>query len=114
MFAAHRKLDNLDVIVDMNGQQALGMTKDVIDLSPLIPRWQAFGWRVREADGHDPEALLANLDAMAGSRGAPQVLLARTVSGKGVSFMESRIKWHYWPLSDGDFAAAMTELERAA
>ncbi|MDB5106086.1 MAG: transketolase, beta subunit [Fibrobacteres bacterium] len=114
MFAAHRKLDNLDVIVDVNGQQALGMTKDVMDLTPLVPRWQSFGWEVRQADGHDTEALVASLGIMAKASGRPQVLLARTMSGKGVGFMEGQIKWHYWPLSDSDFTAAMAEVERAA
>jgi transketolase len=114
MFAAHRKLDNLDVILDLNGQQAMGRTSDVLDLSPQVPRWEAFGWSVREADGHDLEALHANLDSMDYGCGRPQVLLARTVSGKGVSFMESQVKWHYWPLSDSDYATAMAEVEKAA
>jgi transketolase len=114
MFAAHGKLDNLDVIVDVNGQQALGMTKDVLDLTPLVPRWQSFGWEVRQADGHDPEALISSLDIMAKGSGRPQVLLAKTVSGKGVSFMESQVKWHYFPLSESEFITAMAEVERAA
>lgn len=114
MFAAHRKLDNLDLIVDLNGQQAMGRTRDILDLSPQVARWEAFGWGVREADGHDLESLHANLDAMARSGGRPQVLLARTVSGKGVSYMEDQVKWHYWPMSDGDFATAMAEVEQAA
>ncbi|MDQ3002941.1 MAG: transketolase [Fibrobacterota bacterium] len=114
MFAAHRKLDNLDVILDLNGQQAMGQTRDILDLSPQVPRWEAFGWAVREADGHDLETLHTNLDAMSLGCGRPQVLLARTVSGKGVSFMESQVKWHYWPLSETDYVAAMTEVEKAA
>lgn len=114
MFAAHRKLGNLDVILDLNGQQALGFTRDVLDLSSQVPRWESFGWDVREADGHDPDALHANLAAMARGQDRPQVLLARTVCGKGVSFMESRIKWHYWPLSEGEYLEAMAEVEKAA
>ena len=114
MFAAHGKLDNLDVIVDVNGQQAMGMTKDVLDLTPLVPRWQSFGWEVRQADGHDPEALVSSLAIMAKGSGRPQVLLAKTVSGKGVSFMESQVKWHYFPMSEAEFLTAMAEVERAA
>ncbi len=114
MFAAHRRLDNLDVIVDVNGQQALGRTKDVLDLTPLVPRWQSFGWEVRQADGHDSQALISSLEIMAKGAGRPQVLLAKTVSGKGVGFMESQIKWHYWPLSESEFVSAMAEVERAA
>ena len=114
MFAAHRKLANLDVIVDLNGQQALGKTRDVIDLEPLAPRWRAFGWEVRQVDGHDPEAMVTAMRAMAASQDMPQVLLARTVSGKGVGYMEGQVKWHYWPMSEADYAAAMAELEAAA
>ena len=114
MFAAHRKLDNLDVILDLNGQQAMGRTRDIVDLAPHVPRWEAFGWKVREVDGHDLGALHANLDVMSQGCGQPQVLLARTISGKGVSFMENQIKWHYWPLSEADFAAAIAEVESAA
>lgn len=114
MFAAHRKLSNLDVIVDLNGQQALGRTKDVIDLEPLAPRWRAFGWEVRQADGHDPDAIVTALRAMGASQGPPQVLLARTISGKGVGYMEGQVKWHYWPMSDADYTAALADLEAAA
>lgn len=113
MFAAHQKLGNLDAIVDVNGQQALGATRDILDLSPLAERWEAFGWSVREADGHDVEALEANLAAMARGCGKPQVLLARTLSGKGVSFMEGQVKWHYWPLSEDEYSAALAEVEAA-
>lgn len=109
MFAAHHKLGNLDAIVDLNGQQAMGPTREVIDLSPLAPRWRAFGWDVREADGHDPVALRASLDpATAGDK--PRIVLARTLSGKGVGFMEGQVKWHYWPLSDAEYATALAEL----
>ena len=114
MFAAQHKLANLDLIVDLNGQQALGHTRDVLDLSPLAPRLLSFGWEVRQADGHDAEALHRELDAMRGSQGRPQALLATTKSGKGVSFMESQIKWHYWPLSDSEYAMAAAEVERPA
>lgn len=114
MFAAHWKLDNLHVILDLNGQQALGHTRDVMDLEPVLPRWEAFGWKVRETDGHDPDALLQNLEAMGATSGRPQILLARTVCGKGVSYMESRIKWHYWPMSDDEYAMAMVEVEKSA
>jgi transketolase len=114
MFAAQRGLGNLDVILDLNGQQALGRTRDVLDLDPLRPRWESFGWDVREADGHDPEALLSQLRAMRDVEGKPSILLARTVCGKGVSFMEGQVKWHYWPMSDAEYAEALSQLERAA
>lgn len=114
MFAAHHKLGNLDLIVDLNGQQALGKTRDILDLSPQVSRFESFGWRVRECDGHDPDALLGNLEAMSRGSHLPQVLLARTVCGKGVSYMEAQVKWHYWPMSDAEYATALAEVERMA
>ncbi len=111
MFAAHHALSNLIAIVDVNGQQALGRTEDVLDLAPLGERWRAFGWDVRDVDGHDTAGLrgvVSNLDTAAGP---PHVLVAHTTFGKGVSFMESRIEWHYLPLTDEEYARAGRELE---
>ena len=107
MFAAHHRLSNLVAIVDENGQQALGYTRDVLDLSPLGARWAAFGWDVVEVDGHDHEALAAALREPAA---APRVVVARTTFGKGVSYMEGELKWHYWPMSDAEYAQATSEL----
>jgi transketolase len=112
MFAAQHKLANLTAIVDVNGQQALNYTRDVIDLDPLADRWSAFGWDVHEVDGHDPRAISAQISDLDTVEGPPHVLLARTTFGKGVSFMESRIEWHYWPMDDRQYVEAMTELER--
>ena len=100
MFAAHHRLSNLVAIVDVNGQQALGYTRDVLDLDPLADRWEAFGWDVHEVDGHDSTQSLRHARRASVDDGQPHVLLAHTTFGKGVSFMESRIKWHYLPMSD--------------
>lgn len=108
MFAAHQRLDNLAAIVDLNGQQALGRTADVIDLSPVGDRWAAFGWRVLEVDGHDAAAIGRAL--LAGMDGRPLVVLARTTSGRGVSFMEGQVAWHYLPLDDDQFRRALAEV----
>jgi transketolase len=95
MFAAHHRLTNLVAVIDVNGMQALGRTRDVLNLEPMARRWEAFGWLAREADGHNEADLLAALtDGIAGRTG-PAVVLARTVLGKGVSFMEDRLEWHY-------------------
>lgn len=110
MFAAHRRLSNLVAIVDINGQQALGRTSDVLDLSPLNERWRAFGWRVLDVDGHDPDEIAAAARSVDTAHGPPTVLLANTTFGKGVSFMESKLHWHYWPMSDDDFSRAVWEL----
>jgi len=111
MFAAHHGLANLVAIVDENGQQALGHTRDVLDLSPLASRWAAFGWDVSEVDGHDHETLEATLSGLDTSAGQPHVVVARTTFGRGVSYMEGQLKWHYWPMSDAEYAQAVTELD---
>jgi transketolase len=109
MFAAHHKLANLVAIVDNNGQQALGKTKDVIDLHPLGEKWRTFGWRVHEVDGHDPKELRDTLAGLETCSGPPNVIVANTVCGKGVSFMEGKVEWHYMPLSDDQYAQALRE-----
>lgn len=110
-FAGHHGLSRLTVIVDANGQQALGYTRDILDLEPLADRWRAFRWEVREVDGHDVHGLTRTLQEVQGDRGAPRAVIARTVFGKGVSFMESRIKWHYWPMSEEEFVQALREVD---
>lgn len=114
MFAGHHRLANLVAIVDDNGQQALGKTKDIIDLHPLGDKWRAFGWNVREVDGHDVGALTEAFRALRDRGDAPGVVVARTISGKGVSFMEGKVEWHYLPLSDDQYALAIAELEASA
>jgi transketolase len=112
MFAAHHRLSRLVAIIDVNGQQALGYTRDVLDLEPLAARWESFGWDVHEVDGHDLRGLGATLQALRLDDGAPHVLLARTVFGKGVTFMENRIEWHYLPQTDAEYALATGELAK--
>src|SRR5581483_11054335 len=114
MFAAHHRLGRLTAIVDRNGQQALGKTDDVLSLTPLVDRWRAFGWDAHDVDGHDPDALLASFAADTPDPGPPRVLVARTVFGKGVSFMEGQLKWHYWPMSDDEYRQAIADVDRAA
>lgn len=111
MFAAHHRLDGLVAIVDVNGQQALGHTADVLSLAPLPDRWAAFGWDVHAVDGHDPAAIRGALAAL--RTGQPHVLLAETTFGKGVSFMEGRVRWHYLPMDDEQYAQAMLEIGAA-
>ena len=110
MFAAHNDVSNLIAIVDLNGQQALGYTRDVIDLSPMGERWSAFGWDVHDVDGHDVDTIVSTIESFDTTSGPPHVLIADTTFGKGVSFMESKIEWHYWPLSDDQHQQAVSEL----
>ncbi len=114
MFSAHHHLGSLIAIVDVNRQQALGYTRDILDLGSLDERWRAFGWSVHEVDGHDVDGLRATLASLDPESDRPHVLLARTTFGSGVSFMENQIEWHYWPLSDEQLAAAVAEVEAAA
>jgi transketolase len=110
MFAAHHRLSNLIAIVDLNGQQALGYTDQVLDLSPMADRWRVFGWDVHQLDGHDVALIAETIGRLDTQHGPPHVLLARTVFGKGVSFMERQLKWHYLPMSDAEYAQALREI----
>jgi transketolase len=115
MFAAHHRLANLVALIDMNGQQALGYTRDVLDPGPPArERWAAFGWDVHEVDGTDPDAIAETIEGLDLRSGPPHVLIARTVFGRGVSFMESRIEWHYLPLEAETHRQAVEELELGA
>ena len=111
MFAAHHNLANLIAIIDLNGQQAFGYTDQVLNLHPMIERWKAFGWDAHEVDGHNVKELTAKIAALNTTSGPPHVIIANTVSGKGVSFMEHQIKWHYWPMSDEEYRQAMDDIE---
>jgi transketolase len=117
MFAAHHRLSNLVALIDVNGQQALGYTRDVLDPGPPArARWEAFGWDVHEVDGTSPDAIagaIEQLDMNPSPPARPHVLLAQTVFGRGVSFMESRIEWHYLPLEADTHRQAVEELEAA-
>lgn len=111
MFAAQNKLGNLVTIVDNNGQQAFGKTRDIIDLHPMGEKWRAFGWDVHEVNGHDCGELKSALKRLDTTAGPPHVIIANTVSGKGISFMEGEIKWHYLPMSEEQYNLALEELE---
>ena len=110
MTGAHYKLDNLCGIVDVNGLQIDGRTSDVKNLEPLGDKWKAFGWHVIEVDGHDVEALISAFREAEKTKGKPTVILAKTVKGKGVSFMENNAEWHGKPPSREEAAKALKEL----
>ncbi len=112
MFAAQHQLTNLVAIVDANGQQALDHTPRVLDLSPLEHRWAAFGWRAHVVDGHDHVQLINALTSEDVPGAGPQVVVARTVFGRGVSFMEGQIKWHYLPMNDDEYREAVAQVDR--
>ena len=108
MAAAHYGLDSLTAIVDRNGLQIGGTTEDLMALEPLADKWASFGWEVVEADGHDVTALLQALTAP--RCGKPRVILARTIKGKGVSYMEGNVKWHHGTPNREEYLQGVTEL----
>jgi transketolase len=110
MFAAGRRLEGLVALVDYNKLQAMGRSEEVTALAPLAEKWRAFGWGVRELDGHDMGAVVEALDALPFEKGKPSAIVAHTVKGKGVSFMENDLEWHYRPPNDQDLARALSEI----
>ena len=110
MFAAHHELANLVAIIDLNGQQALGATDSVIRVESMADRWIEFGWETVEADGHDVAEMTRVLSSFDYGAGAPHVVVARTIFGRGVSYMERQLKWHYLPMSESEYRQALDEV----
>ncbi|HVB56305.1 MAG TPA: transketolase [Candidatus Acidoferrales bacterium] len=110
LFAPHHRLDNLIAIVDYNKIQSLGNVKDVLDLEPLPAKWKSFGWSVREVDGHNVGEIEASLASVPFAPGRPSCVVAHTIKGKGVSFMEDNLLWHYRAPDEDELARALTEL----
>ena len=110
LFAAHRRLVNLTVIVDANGFQAMGRTDDVLSTEPLVAKFEAFGFATVECDGHDLPALTTALTPHADHRHSPRAVIARTVKGQGLSFAADDNRWHYTRLDEATRAAALEEL----
>jgi transketolase len=113
MFAAHHQLDNLVAIVDYNKLQSLTTIDKTLRIEPLADKAQAFGWAVREVDGHDLVELSKALANPIWEMGKPSFLIAHTTKGKGVSFMENRVEWHYRSPNADELAQALGELNYA-
>ena len=110
MAAAQLRLDNLVAIVDANGLQGMGEVSEINDLEPFPAKWASFGWDVHEVDGHDVAALDGAIDAGLADAGRPSMIIARTVKGKGLSFMEGEAIWHYRLPNEVELEQACTEL----
>ena len=110
MAASQFRLDNLTVIVDRNGLQQGDRTEATVALEPLADRWRAFGWAVREVDGHNIVALQETSRSVPFEPGKPNCVIARTHKGRGVSFMEDRVEWHHRAPTDEELATALREL----
>jgi len=111
MAAAFHKVDNLVNIVDYNGIQLDGFVKDIMDIAPLADKWRAFGWHTIEIDGHDPRAIQAAFTEAEATKGKPTCLVAHTIKGKGVSFMENNPKFHGTAPSADEVKLALQELQ---
>lgn len=110
-YAPIQKMDNLIAFVDMNGFQSCGATADILPMNNMSERWRSFGWNVIEIDGHDMNQIVDALEKANAHKGSPTCIVANTVKGKGVSFMENNNAWHQSPVSDEQYAIAMKELE---
>ena len=113
MSAAHYRLDNLYAFVDYNNLQIDGWVSEVKDVAPLSEKWRAFGWEVREIDGHDHRKILETMDELSGIEGKPKMVVAKTVKGKGVSIFEDQVKYHGVAPSDDELKIALEELKEA-
>lgn len=111
LFAQHHQLDNLVAIVDYNKIQSLARVDETLALEPFRSKWESFNWCVRECDGHDHAALQATLIRLPAQLGRPTVVIAHTTKGKGVSFMENTVLWHYRTARGEEFDRALAELE---
>ncbi len=111
LFAGHHRLDNLVAVVDYNKIQSLASVPETLALEPFTNKWCAFGWTVVECDGHDHDALRGVLGGVPARAGAPTVVLCHTTKGKGVSFMENTVLWHYRTAKGDEFDRALAELE---
>jgi transketolase len=111
LFAQHHRLDNLVAIIDYNKIQSLAPVSETISLEPFVDKWQSCNWGVREVDGHNHDELLKEFSYLPENEGKPTVIIAHTTKGKGVSFMENQVLWHYRCAKGEEFEAAMKELE---
>lgn len=110
MFAAQHKLNNLIAIIDANKMQALGHTRDIINLEPISEKWKSFGWHVQDIDGHSFTEISASLESL--SEKKPNLIVLHTTKGKGVSFMENNLLWHYRAPDDDEYKLALEELSK--
>lgn len=113
LFAGHHRLNNLVAIVDANKIQSLGRVSEVLDLDPLCDKWRASRWSVREIDGHNVEDIESALASVPFEPHTPSCIIANTVKGRGVRFMEDDLLWHYRSPNDEEFSEALSELKAA-
>ena len=111
LFAAHHGLDNLIAIIDRNKLQALGKGEDIMNLEPLSDKWKSFGWETKEIDGHNMEEIMDTFKNITSEKGKPVCIVANTVKGKGISFMENDFRWHDKCPNEEEYQKALKELQ---
>lgn len=111
MFAAHHKLDNLIAIIDDNNYQGLGKASAVLKMQPLKKRWESFDWKSKVIDGHNIRDLLSTLNHLPFEKNKPSVIIAKTKTAKGISFLEDKQEAHYFPLSETQYKIALKDLD---
>ena len=109
--ASQNKLGSLTLIIDCNGFQAMGETREVLNMEPLADKWKAFGWNVLEIDGHNYKQIEKALDKKYKNQ-KPKVIIARTIKGAGVNFFEKKLEWHYKNVDEKNYNKALTELNK--
>lgn len=112
LFAGHHKLDNLVAIIDYNKIQSFGNTNDVLNLEPLKEKWTAFGWQVKEVDGHHYRQIETTLSQIPFKKNSPSLIIAHTKKGAGISFMENKLAWHYKSPTKEQYDIAIKELSQ--
>ena len=113
MFSAHHKLDNLVAIVDYNNLQSLTTVESTLRIAPFVDKAVSFGWSVREVDGHNHKMLRDQMSQLPWEDGKPSFIIAHTTKGKGVSFMENSVEWHYKTPSSEELKLALEEVKNA-
>jgi transketolase len=108
--AAHYRVDNLTVILDYNGVQLMGPVSEIMEVAPLADKWRSFNWAVTEIDGHDMKEIITALESARESQGKPCIVIAHTIKGKGVSYMEGQSAWHGKPPNEEQLARALADL----
>lgn len=111
MLASHLKLDNLVAVIDYNKIQNFGRVKDIVDLEPFADKWVSFGWSVKDINGHDYKEILAAFKKLPFHKGKPSMMIANTVKGKGISFMEDKLEWHYKSPTQEQYEQAVKEID---
>ena len=114
MTASHYKLDKVCGIIDFNGLQIDGFCRDVKDMKPYVKKWEDFGWHAIEVNGHDFGKLMDAFDMAETIKKKPQIIIAHTVKGKGISFMENQVKWHGIAPKKDELERALKELDEEA